>query len=61
MANKKGLGAAIAALFAKLAAHETAPYESVGGKGHYFEGNLGYKYMCRSNQRQRRKMERRRG
>ena len=59
MANKKGLGAAIAALFAKLFSEgATKPYESVGGKGHYFEGNIGYKYTCRSNQRQRRKMER---
>ena len=59
MANKKELGAAIVALFAKLFAEgATKPYESVGGKGHYFEGNIGYKYSCRSSQAKRRKMER---
>jgi len=62
MANKRGLGAAIAAMFAKLFSEgATKPYDSVGGKGHYFEGNIGYKYTCRSNQSKRRKMERRVG
>ena len=60
MANKKGLGAAIAKMFTGLLTKDEYS-KSAQGKGHYFEGNIGYKYACRSSQSKRRKMERRRG
>lgn len=41
----------------------TKSYEpiEIGGRGHYFEGNVSYKASCRSSQSRRRKMERRTG
>jgi hypothetical protein len=37
------------------------PIESMGGRGHYFDGNGADGYYSHSSQRQRRKMERRTG
>ena len=55
MAKSTGLRAAIAKLF-------IGPYsKSADNKGHYFEGDIGYKASCRSSQSKRRKMERRTG
>lgn len=60
MANKStGLRAAVAKLFAKLLAGKTK-HNSLG-KGHLYEGNIGYKASYRSTQSRRRKMERRTG
>lgn len=62
MANKSaGLRAAITGLFAGLLANKNEYSESVGGKGHYYEGNIDYKASCRSSQSKRRKMQRRTG
>jgi hypothetical protein len=36
------------------------PLESLGGRGHYFDGNGAAGYNFRSDQHKRRKMERRR-
>jgi hypothetical protein len=35
------------------------PIDSLGGKGHYFDGNAANGYQFRSSQSKRRKMERR--
>ena len=60
MANK-GLRAAIAKLFTGLLSGKNEYSKSVGGKGHLYEGNIGYKAQCRSTQSKRRKMERKTG
>lgn len=38
---------------------DNVPFEPPAGRGHYYEGNIGYRASCRSNQRKRRKMARR--
>jgi hypothetical protein len=56
----KGLRAAIAKMFTGLLTKDEYS-KSAHNKGHYFEGDIGRKYACRSSQSKRRKLERRVG
>lgn len=42
-----------------LGSNGIKPIESMGGKGHYFDGNAENGYQYRSSQSKRRKLERR--
>jgi hypothetical protein len=58
-AKKVGLLAGL--LHAFLGSKSAKPIDSMGGKGHYFDGNGANGYFARSTQSQRRKMARRTG
>jgi len=56
-AKKVGL---LASLFGALQGTKAyTPVESMGGRGHYFDGNAELGYNARRSQSKRRKMERR--